>query len=81
MTVTSKKFPRELDLLDGRTVPIATVHYAIGNRFYRVSYQGADRPLGCIAFLESDAFVERTAEVLRDESRRILSGNVSEGEA
>ena len=71
---TSKAFPRELDLLDGRTVPIATVHYSLGGGYWRVSYAGPDRPLGCIAAWEGDTFVERTAEELRAESRRILSG-------
>ena len=62
------KFPRSLRLLDGRLVRVAKLWP--GERakgVYRVEYRSADRPKGCLATVEGDAFHEITSEeVLRD---------------
>lgn len=74
MSTAPKRFPRDLQLLNGTTVPVATVHYSLGGGYWRVSYAGHDRPLGCIAAWEADTFVERTVDELRAESKLILAG-------
>lgn len=64
MTV-DRKYPKRLKLAGGEEVDVVKVWYPMGAGFYRVEFRAAGAPMGCLAALEDDVFVESDMATLR----------------